>query len=172
MIKKTNPPKKPKAKVTPEGYEMMKNKDSFNDRMVKRAVLPAIYLWLLASGAVVGMGIIKPDVVLANLDGFIALIAIISGVAAPALSTVLRMWESEQAIEIDNMGVEMEHERIRDAMRKQHLIEIEKSQQVHEHQMFSAAQEHAHVVEKHKETIVKLTPIHKMSDDDFKTKGK
>ena len=136
--------------------------DTFNDKMVKRTVLPTIYLWLLAAGAVVGMGIWKPDVVLENLDGFIALIAIISGVAAPALSTVLRMWESEQTIEIDNMGVEMEHERIRDGLRKQHIIELEKAQQIHEQEMLSAAQEHKHVVEKHKETIVKLTPIHKM----------
>jgi len=144
----------------------MKNtKDTFNDRMVKRTVLPAIYLWLLAAGSVVAMGILKPDVVLNNLDGFIALIAIIGGTAAPALSTVLRMWESEQTIEIDNMGVEMEHERVRDALNKQHLIDLEKIQQKHEHTLLTAAQEHKHIVEKHKETIVKLTPIHKMGED-------
>ena len=143
---------------------MAKQNQSFNDRMVKRTVLPAIYLWLLACGAVVGMGIWKPDVVLTNLDGFIALIAIIGGISAPALGTVLRMWESEQTIEIDNMGVEMEHERVRDALRKQHLIDIEKIQQLHEHNMLSSAQEHKQVVEKHKETIVKLTPVHKMGD--------
>ena len=56
------------------------SKDTFNDRMVKKTVIPAIYLWLLASGSVVAMGIWKPDVVLQNLDGFIALIAIIGGV--------------------------------------------------------------------------------------------
>ena len=163
MTTKTNRPKNPK--VTLEEYEMMKNKDTFNDRMVKRTVLPAIYLWLLAAGAVVGMGIVHPDVVLTNLDGFIALIAIISGVSAPALQTVLRMWESEQTIEIDNMGVEMEHERIRDGLRKQHMIELEKSEQIHQQQMLMAAQEHSHIVEKHKETIVKLTPVHKMSEE-------
>jgi len=108
---------------------------SFNDRMVKRTVIPAIYLWLLACGAVVGMGIWKPDVVLANLDGFIALIAIIGGVAAPALSTVLRMWESEQSVEIDNMGVELEHERQRDLQQHEHVMHIEKTKQLHEHDM-------------------------------------
>ena len=145
---------------------MKKNKDTFNDRMVKRTVLPTIYLWLLAAGSVVAMGIWKPDVVLMNLDGFIALLAIISGVAVPALMTVLRMWESEQAIEIDNMGVEMEHERERDAMRKQHMIDMETSQQAHEQLMLTSAQDHKQVVEKHKETIVKLTPIHKMGEDE------
>tara|TARA_R110000737_G_scaffold43559_1_gene64011 strand:+ start:66 stop:506 length:441 start_codon:yes stop_codon:yes gene_type:complete len=145
---------------------MKKNKDTFNDRMVKRTVLPTIYLWLLAAGSVVAMGIWKPDVVLMNLDGFIALLAIISGVAVPALMTVLRMWESEQSIEIDNMGVEMEHERDRDAMRKQHMIDMEKKQQSHEQLMLTSAQEHKQVVEKHKETIVKLTPVHKMGEDE------
>lgn len=140
--------------------------DTFNDRMIKRTVLPTIYLWLLAAGAVVAMGIWKPDIVLTNLDGFIALLAIISGVAVPALGTVLRMWESEQTIEIDNMGVEMEHERQRDGLKKQHQIEMEKSEQTHQQNMLRTAQEHSHIVEKHKETIVKLTPVHKMGDEE------
>ena len=144
----------------------MKKGDTFNDKMVNKTVIPAIYLWLMASGAVVAMGIWKPEVVLENLDGFIALIAIIGGVAAPALNTVLRMWESEQTIEIDNMGVEMEHERVRDALKKQHIIEMEKAEQVHIQAMKKSAQEHEQIVEKHKETIVKLTPIHKMGEDE------
>lgn len=143
----------------------MKKGDTFNDKMVNKTVIPAIYLWLMASGAVVAMGIWKPEVVLENLDGFIALIAIIGGVAAPALNTVLRMWESEQTIEIDNMGVEMEHERVRDALKKQHIIEMEKAEQIHIQAMNKSAQQHNQIVEKHKETIVKLTPIHKMSED-------
>ena len=75
------------------------------------------------------------------------------------------MWESEQTIEIDNMGVEMEHERIRDGLKRQHIIELEKSDQIHQQAMLAAAQEHAHIVEKHKETIVKLTPVLKMGED-------
>jgi hypothetical protein len=144
---------------------MTEKKNSFNDRMVSRTVLPTIYLWLLAAGAVVFMGIWKPDVVLTNLDGFIALIAIISGVAAPALATILRMWESEQTIEIDNIGVQLENERTLDSLRKDHIIEMEKAQMVHAHSLASSAQEHEQIVEKHKETIVKLTPIHKMSEE-------
>jgi len=135
---------------------MNKKTDTFNDRMVKRTVLPTIYLWLLAAGSIVGMGIMKPDVVLVEIEGFIALLAIISGVAVPALGTVLRMWESEQTIEIDNMGVEMEHERVRDAMRKQHIIDMEKSSMSHQQVMLKSAQEHAHIVEKYKENIAAI----------------
>ena len=140
---------------------MKKKPNSFNDRMVSKTVLPTIYLWLLASGAVVAMGIWKPDVVLTNLDGFIALIAIISGVAAPALATILRMWESEQQIEIDNIAVGLENERTLETVRKEHVIEMEKQQLTRAHEMSKSAQEHQQIVEKHKESLAKLTPIRK-----------
>lgn len=105
-------------------------KDTFNDRMVKRTVLPAIYLWLLASAAVVGMGILRPEVVLMNLDGFIALIAIIGGTAGPALSTILRMWEAEQATETAEMPLQATHERDRDIAEHEHVMHMEKELKV------------------------------------------
>jgi len=121
---------------------------SFNDKMVSKTVIPAIYLWLLASGAVVAMGIWKPNVVLENLDGFIALIAIIGGVAAPALNTVLRMWESEQSVEIENIPVELKHDREIGAEQHEHTMYLEKQDQ-----------EHKHIVEKHETGFSKITPI-------------
>lgn len=145
---------------------MAKKENSFNDKMVSRTVLPAIYLWLLASAAVVGMGILKPEVVLTNLDGFIALIAIISGVAAPALQTILRMWESEQQVEIDNITVGLENERTLETVRKEHVIALEKQQQRHAHEMSKAQQDHEQAIEKHKESVAKLTPIKKMSSEE------
>tara|TARA_R110000822_G_scaffold78315_4_gene187604 strand:- start:474 stop:896 length:423 start_codon:yes stop_codon:yes gene_type:complete len=121
---------------------------SFNDRMVSSTVKPAIYLWLLACGSVVGMGILKPDVVLNNLDGFIALIAIIGGVAAPALSTVLRMWESEQTQEVDNIPTELKHQRERDSAEKDHKIELERIAQNHINEMKTSAQKHSQDMDK------------------------
>lgn len=99
--------------------------DTFNDRMVRKTVLPVIYLWMLASGAVVAMGIYQPEVVLANLDGFIALIAIIGGIAAPALNTLMRMWESEQTSETAEMPMQMEHDRERDTAEHEHQMRME-----------------------------------------------
>ena len=116
--------------------------------MVKRTVIPAIYLWLMACGSVVAMGIWKPDVVLMNLDGFIALIAIIGGTAAPALQTVLRMWESEQTQEVDNIPTELKHDRDRDAAHKEHVIELEKLAQKHEQLLQQMAQEHSQEMDK------------------------
>jgi hypothetical protein len=107
--------------------------ETFNDRMVKRTVLPVIYLWMAASGAVVAMGIWQPDIVLKNLDGFIALIAIIGGVAAPALATLLRMWEGEQTIEIAEHPIDHAHSRERDAAEHTHRMEVEKLDQKHQH---------------------------------------
>ena len=122
------------------------NDKSFNDRMVGKTVLPTIYLWLLACGSVVGMGILKPDIVLQNLDGFIALIAIIGGVAAPALSTVLRMWESEQSQEVDNIPTELKHERERNTDSQEHREILEKLAQKHEHEMEALSQAHQHSI--------------------------
>jgi hypothetical protein len=77
------------------------HKDSVNDRMIKWTALPAVYLWLAASGAVVAMGIAKPEVVLENIEGFIALIAIIGGTAQPAFATMLELWKQEQQTETE-----------------------------------------------------------------------
>jgi len=139
----------------------MSKKDTFNDRMVKRTVIPSIYLWLLACGAVVGMGILHPDVVLANLDGFIALIAIIGGTAAPALQTVLRMWESEQSQEVDNIPTDLDHDRQRDAAQKEHMIQLEKLAQKHKHELEKSAQAHAHELASLKAESAVKRPIKK-----------
>tara|TARA_R110000744_G_scaffold357870_1_gene464789 strand:+ start:6109 stop:6537 length:429 start_codon:yes stop_codon:yes gene_type:complete len=135
------------------------NDKSFNDRMVGKTVLPTIYLWLLACGSVVGMGILKPDIVLQNLDGFIALIAIIGGVAAPALSTVLRMWEAEQSQEVDNIPTELKHERERNTDSQEHREILEKLAQKHEHEMEAVSQAHQHSICKTPEP--KINPVKK-----------
>ena len=102
---------------------------TFNDRLVNKTVVPIIYLWILAAGAVVGMGIYRPDVVIPNLDGFIALIAIIGGVAAPALAIIVRMWENEQQTEIDGTPDGSVHDRERDVEEHRHQMEVEKHQE-------------------------------------------
>ena len=128
--------------------KIQSNGNTFNDKMVKKTVLPAIYLWLLACGAVVGMGIWKPEVVLMNLDGFIALIAIIGGTAAPALQTVLRMWESEQVQEVDNIPIQLKHQREMEETMQNHQMEIEKLAQSHKHSLETSDQSHSQLMDK------------------------
>ena len=81
----------------------MRNKDTFNDRMVRKTVIPAIYLWLLASGAVVAMGIFQTDIVLANL---------------------------EQTSETSEMPIQAEHGRLRDIAEHEHQMHMEKELKV------------------------------------------
>lgn len=106
-------------------------KDSVNDRMVKWTALPAIFLWLAASGSVVAMGILQPDIVLANLEGFIALIAIIGGTAQPAFATILELWKAEQQTETElhpsvveskeaALVAQQEHQRLLDIKQLEH----------------------------------------------------
>jgi len=90
------------------------------------------------------MGIWKPDVVLMNLDGFIALIAIIGGTAAPALQTVLRMWESEQTQEVDNIPTEQKHQRELEQQHQTHTMKLESLAQEHEHKIHTLQQSHEH----------------------------
>ena len=108
---------------------------SFNDKLVKKTVLPAIYLWLAASGAVVYTGIMKPDIVLQNLDGFIALIAIIGGIAAPAFNTLLRTWEAEQANEIVEVPAEYDHRRTLEGAQHKHQMALEAENNTHSNTM-------------------------------------
>ena len=106
-------------------------KKSYNDEMITYTVVPIIYVWILASSAVVYTGITKPDIVLANLDGFIALIAIIGGVALPALNTLLRTWEAEKTNQIADMPERYIHERTEDSLEHEHVMTIEKQDNSH-----------------------------------------
>lgn len=112
------------------------HKDSVNDRMIKWTALPAVYLWLAASGAVVAMGILKPDVVLTNIEGFIALIAIIGGTAQPAFATMLELWKQEQQTETE----------LHPAVIESQTRVMEKKAEL-ERQMALKAQEHKHTMD-------------------------
>ena len=104
---------------------------SFNDKMMARTVLPVIYVWIAASSAVVYTGITKPDVVLQNLDGFIALIAIIGGVALPALNTLLRTWEAEKTNQIADLPIQYDANRVEEGLEHEHIMHMEKEDNTH-----------------------------------------
>lgn len=114
------------------------HKDSVNDRMIKWTALPVVYLWMAASGSVVAMGILKPEVVLNNLEGFIALIAIIGGTAQPAFSTMLELWKAEQQTETElhpsviesqtkvmEAKAELDRDLAREAQKHMHMMDAE-----------------------------------------------
>ena len=104
---------------------------SFNDKMMARTVLPVIYVWIAAAASVVYTGITKPDVVLQNLDGFIALIAIIGGVALPALNTLLRTWEAEKTNQIADLPIQYDANREEESLEHEHVMHMEKEDNTH-----------------------------------------
>jgi len=119
-------------------------RDSVNDRMVKWTSLPAIYLWIAASGTVIFYGIFKPDIVLPNVEAFIALIAIIGGYASKSYDNILELWKAEQTVETDlhpeviksNQKVleaKAEHDRLVAVMEIEHAHKLAMKQQAHEH---------------------------------------
>jgi hypothetical protein len=123
---------------------MMANKDSVNDRMVKRTALPTIYLFIAASGTVIFYGIFKPDIVLPNVEAFIALIMIIGVEAKDAYKNILELWKHEQQVETElhpsvieaqqkTMIAEAEHKRDMAKLEMQHQHSLALKQQEHEH---------------------------------------
>jgi hypothetical protein len=112
--------------------------------MVKWTSLPAIYLWIAASGTVIFYGIFKPDIVLPNVEAFIALIAIIGGYASKSYDNILELWKAEQTVETDLhpeviksnqkvMEAKAEHDRTIAVMEIEHKHTLAMKQQEHEH---------------------------------------
>jgi hypothetical protein len=120
------------------------HKDSVNDRMVKRTALPTIYLFIAASGTVIFYGIFKPDIVLPNVEAFIALIMIIGVEAKDAYKNILELWKHEQQVETELhpdvvksnqkvMEAKAEHDRILAIKQLEHEHALALKQQQHEH---------------------------------------
>lgn len=126
---------------------MNSKRDSVNDRMVKWTSLPAIYLWILASGTVIFYGIFKPDVVLPNVEAFIALIAIIGGYASKSYDNILELWKAEQTIETElHPDVVRGQQKILE-IRAKHDMESLKLTLEHEHSLAVTEQLHKHRLE-------------------------
>ena len=119
-------------------------RDSVNDRMVKWTSLPAIYLWIAASGTVIFYGIFKPDIVLPSVEAFIALIAIIGAQASKSYDNILELWKAEQTIETQlHPEVVVAQQKI--MMKKaEHEMESLKATLAHEHSLALAQQKHEH----------------------------
>ena len=87
-------------------------------------------------------GYSKAEVVLENLEGFIALIAIIGGTAQPAFATMLELWKSEQQVETELHP---------DVVKAK--VEAEQKRAEHERQLAKLAQEHEHALASEKQKV-------------------
>ena len=120
------------------------SKNSVNDRFVKWTSLPAIYLWIAASGTVIFYGIFKPDIVLPSVEAFIALIAIIGTQASKSYDNILELWKAEQTVETELhpevirsqqkvLEEEAAHKRMMALKELEHQQSLAMKQQEHEH---------------------------------------
>lgn len=119
-------------------------KDSVNDRMVKWTSLPAIYLWIAASGTVIFYGIFKPDIVLPSVEAFIALIAIIGTQASKSYDNILELWKAEQTVETELHPEVVRAKEKAIAEAAKHERELASMRLAHEHLLATTQQKHDH----------------------------
>lgn len=70
------------------------------ERNFRSILIPVVYAWLLAAIALVGYGLYKPEDVIPNLEGYLALLAILSAPATLAISEINRLYAENQAAKI------------------------------------------------------------------------
>ena len=84
-------------------------------------LLPVVYAWLAAAVSLVGYGLYKPEDVIPNLEGYLALLAILSAPATLAISEINRLYAENMSAKI-----QLEPDLIK------HKIKTEQDQQKHE----------------------------------------
>tara|TARA_R100000900_G_scaffold21574_1_gene17298 strand:- start:485 stop:844 length:360 start_codon:yes stop_codon:yes gene_type:complete len=110
---------------------VQRDKTSSVERNFRNILLPVVYAWILAATALVVYGLYKPEDVLPNLEGFLALLAILSAPATLAISEINRLYAAHQEAQI-----QYEPDRLR------HLMEMEQRDQSHVNTMDSAERLH------------------------------
>ena len=91
------------------------------ERNFRSILLPVVYAWLAAAVSLVGYGLYKPDDVIPNLEGYLALLAILSAPATLAISEINRLYAENMSAKI-----QLEPDIIK------HQIKTEQDQQKHE----------------------------------------
>ena len=91
------------------------------ERNFRSILLPVVYAWLAAAVSLVGYGLYKPEAVIPNLEGYLALLAILSAPATLAVSEINRLYA-------ENMSAKIQMEP--DLMK--HQIKTQQDQQKHE----------------------------------------
>ena len=99
-------PTLPKIKSTPKKEEtkmartkkdgLQKEETTFNDVFMFLIAVPLVLLWTLFAGYVIWTGLHTPDV-LADIESYTTLIAILGGPALLIIKDALDVWKTEQA---------------------------------------------------------------------------
>ena len=90
-------------------------------------LLPIVYAYIIAAISLVGYGLYRPEEVIPSLEGYLALMGVLSGPALLAISETSRLYSARQEAHIKH-----EPDRLR------HLMDIEMKNQQHSNTMDSA----------------------------------
>ena len=147
------PKREPKPKPKPKKEEtkmartkkdgLQKEETTFNDVFMFLIAVPLVLLWTLFAGYVIWTGLHTPDV-LADIESYTTLIAILGGPALLIIKDALDVWKTEQSTKsafyqtkaqavIDmNMAHQQQiHDQERKHQEQMHLIE--QNEQAHHH---------------------------------------
>jgi len=90
-------------------------------------LLPIVYAYIIAAVSLVGYGLYRPEEVIPSLEGYLALMGVLSGPALLAISETSRLYSARQEAHIKH-----EPERLK------HLMDTETRDQQHLNTMDSA----------------------------------
>ena len=152
-IVKNSIPTLPKIKSTPKKEEtkmartkkdgLQKEETTFNDVFMFLIAVPLVLLWTLFAGYVIWTGLKQPEV-LADIESYTTLIAILGGPALLIIKDALDVWKTEQATKssfyqtkaqaVIDMNV-AHQKQIHDQETKHHeqMHLIEQNEQAHHH---------------------------------------
>ena len=109
-IVKNSIPTLPKIKSTPKKEEtkmartkkdgLQKEETTFNDVFMFLIAVPLVLLWTLFAGYVIWTGLKQPEV-LADIESYTTLIAILGGPALLIIKDALDVWKTEQTTKSD-----------------------------------------------------------------------
>jgi len=100
--------------------------DTFNDKMMRRVGVPIVWTWLLSATAIITFGILEPDRVIPNLEGFVSLLAIVGTLATLIVTSMLELWKQEQLEEIGLSPAARGHDLDMDREERRHAMVMER----------------------------------------------
>ena len=101
LPKRKQKPKKEETKMARTKKEgLQKEETTFNDVFMFLIAVPLVLLWVLFAGYVIWTGLHTPDV-LADIESYTTLIAILGGPALLIIKDALDVWKTEQTTKSD-----------------------------------------------------------------------
>lgn len=107
--------------------------DTFNDKMMRRVGVPIVWTWLLSATAIITFGILEPDRVIPNLEGFVSLLAIVGTLATLIVTSMLELWKQEQLEEIGLSPAARGHDLDMDREERRHAMVMERLEFMADH---------------------------------------